>query len=80
MADGGMTRCGFCGKSQDDVRVILTSRENAICDECVLTAFEAISKQPGHPRYLRLAYSLFVAVASVGHRLTAWRRRGLTGP
>jgi ATP-dependent protease Clp ATPase subunit len=70
-----MTRCSFCGKSPDDVRVILTSRDSAICDECVLTAFDTISNQPGHPLYLRVAYSLFVAVASVGSLLTVRRRR-----
>ena len=68
---GGMTRCSFCGKSPDDVRVILTSGESAICDECVLAAFDTISDQPGHPLYLRVAYSVFVAVASVGRSLSA---------
>jgi hypothetical protein len=70
----GMTRCSFCGKSPDDVRVILTSGASAICDECVLTAFDTISNQPGHPLYLRVAYSMFVAVASVGRLLTLRRR------
>jgi len=68
------TRCSFCGKSPNDVRVILTSRDSAICDECVLTAFDTISLQSGHPLYLRVAYSLFVAVASVGRFLTFRRR------
>ena len=70
-----MTRCGFCGKSQDEVCVIVTSGENAICDECVLTAFDTISNRPGYPLYLRLAYSVFVGVASIGRLLTFQRRR-----
>ena len=65
-----MTRCGFCRKSQDAVRVILTSGESAICDECVQTAFDTIATRPGSPLYLRIAYWLFTAVASFGRLLT----------
>ena len=65
-----MIRCNFCGRSPEDVRVILTSGEHAVCDECVLVAFDTISRRPGHPFYLRVAYYVFVAVASVGRFLT----------
>jgi len=75
MADLVPPLCGFCGKSRDAVRVILTSGQSAICDECVLTAFDTISTRPGHPLYLRLAYRLFAAVASMGRLLTSGRSR-----
>ena len=64
-----MTLCGFCGKSQEDVRLILTRGESAICDECVFVAFEVIGAQKGH-LYQRLAYSVYKAVAMVGRRLS----------
>lgn len=64
-----MTRCGFCGKSPDDVHVILTRGENAICDECVFLAFDVICAEKGRV-YQRVAYSVFRAVATVGRFLT----------
>jgi ATP-dependent protease Clp ATPase subunit len=65
----GMTRCAFCGKSPDDVRVILTRGENAICDECVFLAFDVIGGQKGR-LYQRVAYSVYRVVATVGRLLT----------
>jgi len=64
-----MTRCGFCGKSQDDVRVIFTRGESTICDECVLLAFDTIGADKGRA-YQRIAYSVFRVVATVGRFLT----------
>jgi ATP-dependent protease Clp ATPase subunit len=64
-----MTRCGFCGKSPDEVRLILTRGESAICDECVFLAFDAIGAEKGR-LYQRVAYSMFKIVATVGRFLT----------
>jgi hypothetical protein len=64
-----MTRCGFCGKSPDDVRVILTRGENAICDDCVFLAFDVIGAEKGRV-YQRIAYSVFRVIATVGRFLT----------
>jgi len=60
-----MTRCSFCGKSSDDVRVILTRDQSAICDECVSLAFDTIGGQRGY-FYQRVAYSSGSARASRG--------------
>src|SRR5437667_11596464 len=72
-AAGGMTRCGFCSKSTDDVRLILTRGESAICDECVLLAFDTIGAEKGQ-LYQRVAYSVFKIVAIVGRFFTFGRR------
>ena len=70
-----MTRCSFCGKSPDDVRVILTRGESAICDECVFLAFDTIGARKGY-LYQRVAYWLYRVVATVGRFLTlGWRPR-----
>ena len=70
-----VTRCSFCDKSQDDVRVIVKSPgECAICDACVFTALDVISDYK-KPLYLRVAYAVFKAIASIGYRVTyAWTR------
>jgi ATP-dependent protease Clp ATPase subunit len=64
-----MTRCGFCGKSPDDVRVIFVRDASAICDECVMLAFDAIGAEKGRV-YKRVAYSVFRVVATLGRFLT----------
>jgi ClpX C4-type zinc finger len=74
-----VTRCDFCGKSQDDVRVIVTRNDHAICDECVSLAFDTISRRSRQHLYFRVAYWLFVAVASVGYFVTRPLRSFSTG-
>jgi ATP-dependent protease Clp ATPase subunit len=69
MTADGMIRCGFCGKSPDDVRLILTRGESGICDECVFLAFDTIGSEKGR-RYQKVAYSVFGLVATVGRFLT----------
>ena len=64
-----MIRCGFCGKSPDEVRLILTRGESAICEECVFLAFDVIGAEKGR-LYQRVAYSVFKVVAVVGRVLT----------
>jgi ATP-dependent protease Clp ATPase subunit len=64
-----VTRCTFCGKSQDDVRVIVTSETSAICDECVFVAFDIIGSKKGY-FYQRVAYWMYRAVSMVGYFLT----------
>jgi hypothetical protein len=64
-----MIRCGFCGKSPDEIRLILTRGESAICDECVFLAFDVIGAEKGR-LYQRVAYQVFKIVAVVGRFLT----------
>jgi hypothetical protein len=72
--DPNATRCHFCGKSHDDVRALMVSAESAICDECVVAALHTISHQRGQ-FYLRIAFSVFRAVASLGGHLSSWPRQ-----
>jgi len=60
--------CRFCGKKRDDVRTLLVSAESSICDECIVTGLETIGRQPGQ-FHLRVAFSIFRAVASLGRFL-----------
>lgn len=72
--DPNASRCHFCGKSHDDVRALMVSAESAICDECVITALHTVSHQPGQ-FYLRIAFFVFRAVASLGGHLSSWPRQ-----
>lgn len=71
-------RCRFCGKSSKDVRTLLVSGESTICDECVVTSLETISRQPGQ-FHLRIAFFIFRAVASLGHLLSVGTGRKQKG-
>lgn len=62
-------RCRFCGKSREDVRTMLVSAESTICDECIVTGLDTMSRQPGQ-FYLRIAFFIFRAVASFGRLLS----------
>jgi hypothetical protein len=68
------TTCDFCGKSRSDVRTILTSDRSAICDECAVSAVEAISRRPGYA-VIRVAFWAFRVVASIGGIVTYPSRR-----
>jgi len=72
--DPNATRCHFCGKSNDDVRALMVSAESAICDECVVNALHTISHQRGQ-FYLRIAFFVFRAIASLGGHLSSWPRQ-----
>ena len=61
-------RCHFCGRSQTVVSTLVASAESAICDECVLTAFETVTQRQRH-FHLRIAYFVFRFVASLCYRL-----------
>ena len=63
-------RCSFCGKSREDVRTLVVSRESAICDECIATALYTISHQRGH-FFIRIAFLAFRAVASLDRLLNS---------
>jgi hypothetical protein len=42
------TRCSFCGKGQDEVRILLTGRNDTyICDECVTIMANVINENAG---------------------------------
>ena len=62
------TRCSFCGKSPADVHTILTSGQNAICDECVIAALDTISHKPGY-FFVRIAFFIFRRIASLNRLL-----------
>jgi hypothetical protein len=66
-------RCGFCGKSRVDVRTMIVSAENTICDECVVASLDIISRRPAHLN-IRIAFLAFRALASFGRLLS--RRAG----
>jgi hypothetical protein len=63
-------RCHFCGKSRADVLVLLVSAESAICDECVVTGLETISRKQRY-LHLRIAFFIFEVVASVGYYISS---------
>jgi ATP-dependent protease Clp ATPase subunit len=65
MSVAGDVRCSFCGKSQDEVRTIVVSGSSSICDECVVTALDSITRQPGW-RAVRMGFIALRAVAWVG--------------
>ena len=62
------SRCRFCGKSRSAVRALVVSAESAICDECIVTGLETISRRRGH-FYLRIPFFFFRAMASVGYSI-----------
>ncbi|MDE6594706.1 MAG: ATP-dependent Clp protease ATP-binding subunit ClpX, partial [Oscillospiraceae bacterium] len=40
--DNKLKRCGFCGRSEGQVRSLFTSANCNICDECVMLCYEMI--------------------------------------
>lgn len=62
------SRCRFCGKRREDVRSLLVSGESTICDECVVTALDKITRTRGQ-FHLRIAFFIFRAIASLGRLL-----------
>lgn len=76
--EGGGTRCSFCGKSRADVRTLVVSGGSAICEECVVTALDTVSRQRGHLN-MRVGFFTFRMVASLGRLLgmgTGRREKG----
>jgi ATP-dependent protease Clp ATPase subunit len=65
-------RCGFCRKSQAEVRTLVVSGESAICDECVVLALDTITRRRGQ-FHLRVAFIVFNAIAAIGHLLRLGR-------
>lgn len=40
---GNLARCDFCGKSEADAKILISSPENVhICDECTFTSVEIL--------------------------------------
>jgi hypothetical protein len=61
--------CSFCRKSQDNVRTMVSGPNDVfICDECVVESLKVIGRSPGQLN-LRVAFSVFVFVASLGHNV-----------
>ena len=65
----GKAICSFCGKSQDEVRTMVSGPNGVfICDESVVDSLHII----GHSQlHLRLALRLFLFVASIGHGVSS---------
>jgi hypothetical protein len=45
--DGHAPCCSFCGKSYDDVRMLIGGRNTTICDECVDLCLDVIEEESG---------------------------------
>ena len=43
----GKNHCNFCGRSEDEVRILLTGLHGYICDDCVDSAYHVIEKSLG---------------------------------
>lgn len=52
-----MKVCNFCGKSQDKVKVMLTSDNGDICNECVLICMETLIDNLKEPKEIELKSS-----------------------
>ncbi|MCM1329249.1 MAG: ATP-dependent Clp protease ATP-binding subunit ClpX [Ruminococcus sp.] len=51
-SDNKLKRCGFCGRSEGQVRSLFTSANCNICDECVMLCYEMIpGNEPQIPEY-----------------------------
>jgi len=42
--DHELMKCGFCGKSQHDVKQMIAGKEFSICNECIELCTEIITK------------------------------------
>ncbi len=62
-ARSGNLVCSFCGKSQDDVRVLIAGPTVFICDHCAVLAVQISSEGGG--LNLRAAYFCFEFVAKL---------------
>lgn len=40
-----MKVCSFCGKSQDEVKRMITTTNADICDECIILCMEILIKE-----------------------------------
>ena len=58
--------CSFCGKPSEGVRVMLTSIESNICDECLFSGLVTVSEGKGQ-FHLRFALAIYRLVARVGY-------------
>lgn len=65
-------RCNFCGKPADDVWTLLASSESTICDECILTAVDMLSRKPRR-FLLRLRFAIFLALTPLRRILSSSR-------
>lgn len=43
-------RCSFCGRSESELKMLLTGIDGYICDECVERAFEIVKQSVGVPQ------------------------------
>ena len=43
-------KCSFCGKSQDDVKRLITGKNSFICDECVSLCVDILDEDLILPR------------------------------
>jgi len=63
-AEAEKLTCSFCGKSQDEVRKLVSGPNNIfICDECVFLCLQITSEHGG--LHERAAYYSFIFVAKL---------------
>jgi ATP-dependent protease Clp ATPase subunit len=67
--------CSFCGKSQHEVRKLISGPTVFICDNCVERCVDIIHKEPVEPDLLRRA-EMIVTGAEIDCRafLSTWDR------
>jgi hypothetical protein len=66
--NGSHFTCGFCGKSRHEVRTLMISNKNVICEECIAAGLEAFIRDSGRFS-LRLALWAFKIIGSIGRFL-----------
>ncbi|MBR5167847.1 MAG: ATP-dependent Clp protease ATP-binding subunit ClpX [Salinivirgaceae bacterium] len=55
MKDNSTTeKCSFCGRSRNDVRLLITGVSGFICDDCAIQANEIVAKSLGKPQTFNL--------------------------
>ena len=65
-----VANCSFCGKSQDEVRTMVSSPrdDSIICDECVIESLRIAGRQPKQHR-LRISFLAFETLAKLGYAI-----------
>ena len=56
MSKSATIHCSFCGRSRDEVKILIAGQEGHICENCIEHAHEIIDKE------------LFVYIVDVDHR------------
>jgi hypothetical protein len=73
--------CSFCGKSRGQVQIMVSSPRDhsVICDECIVESLRIAAHAP-RQLSLRVAFSMFQAVAKLGYRIARLFCEGHVAP